>query len=252
MKAVILAGGFGTRMRPLTYLVPKCMLPIGGKPLLERTIDSLKEHGFNEFVICVAYLKKQVIDYFGDGSSLGVDISYAKSELPLGTGGQLKTSEPFIGDAFLAMNGDIVTSLNFANLIKSHARSGGFGTLALKKFEVKIPYGYVNVTSDSQITKFEEKPTLDFLANAGVYVFEPQIFDYIPSDQPSSLETQVFPILIEQGRRINGYFEDAFWADVGSMVDFERIDSELRAEQSSKLASHNNGDIERRSENQPS
>jgi NDP-sugar pyrophosphorylase family protein len=230
LKAVILAGGAGTRMRPLTYVVPKVLLPIAGKPLLERTITYLKSYGVTEFVVCVAYLKKQIIDAFGNGAELGVRIDYAEADSPLGTAGQLKTAERFISDAFVAMNGDIVTSLNIRNLRETHQRLGGVGTVALKKYEVKMPYGFITTDGHGAITKFEEKPTLSFMANAGVYVLEPQVFADIPAGRASSLETEVFPLLISSGKRMNSYFEEAEWADVGSMVDFERVNDQALGE----------------------
>ncbi len=228
MKAVILAGGAGTRMRPLTYVVPKCLLPVGGKPLLDRTIQYLRGYGFREFVVCVAYLKKQIIDAYGDGSELGVKIDYAEADLPLGTGGQLKTAEPFIDGRFLAMNGDIITNLNIQKMLASHEVNGSIGTIALKKFEVKIPYGYITTSADSSIAAFREKPTLKFNANAGIYALEPKVLDYAPPRGiRCSLETDVFPQIISCGEKLNSYFEDAYWADVGSMTDFERVNDEI-------------------------
>ncbi len=230
MKAVILAGGAGTRLRPLTYMLPKCLLPIGGKPLLERTIQYLKGVGIRDVVVCVAYLKKQVMTQMGDGSSLGVRIEYAESEVPMGTAGQLKTAEQFIDSTFLAMNGDIVTSLNLQNLIDTHNAGHKIGTISLKKFEVKVPYGYIKVNTEGTIENFEEKPTLSFMANAGVYAFERRIFNDIPEQKFSSLETDVFPKLITNGESLNSYFDDgAYWADVGSMVDFERVNDDYLA-----------------------
>lgn len=225
MKAVILAGGAGTRMRPLTYVIPKVLLPVGGKPLLEHTIRYLNSYDIDEFVVCVAYLKKQVMDAFRDGSELGVRIQYGEADRPLGTAGQLKTAEPFIDGTFLAMNGDIVTSLNIQNLVSVHKSRGGIGTVALKKFEVKVPYGNVT-TKDGSVVRFEEKPTLSYDANAGVYVLEPAIFDHIATGRSVSLETEVFPGLLASGERLNSYYEDAEWSDVGSMADFERVNDE--------------------------
>lgn len=227
MKAAILAGGIGTRLRPLTYLVPKPMLPIGGRPLLEHTIRYLKEYGIKEVVICVAYLKTHIKDYFKDGEDLGVKVHYAEADTPLGTAGQLKTAEEHISGRFLAMNGDIVSSLNLRNLVRFHERMGGIGTVALKKFEVQIPYGHVELDSGACIRKFEEKPNVSFLANAGIYVFEPSIFRCIPSNSVVSLERETFPTLIKNGEQLNGYYEDAYWADVGTISDFERADKEL-------------------------
>ena len=227
MKAVILVGGMGTRMRPLTYVVPKAMLPIGGKPLLEHMVRYLKEYGITEVIVCVAYLKTHITDYFKDGKNLGAKIRYAEAEMPLGTAGQLKTAEKYISSTFLAMNGDIITSLNLRKLIHFHDKMGGIGTIALKKFEVQIPYGHVEINTNTTIQKFAEKPTFSFLANAGIYVFEPKIFKYISPNQVVSLETETFPTLLKNGEKLNGYYEEAYWADVGTISDFERVDKEL-------------------------
>ena len=227
MKAVILAGGIGTRMRPLTYVVPKAMLPIGGKPLLEHMIRYLREYDVSEVIVCVAYLKTHIMDYFKDGEGLGVKIKYAEADVPLGTAGQLKTAEKYISDRFLAMNGDIITSLNLRRLVAFHKKMGGIGTIALKKFEVPVPYGHIELDANSNIQKFTEKPTFSFFANAGVYVFEPKIFRYIPDDRVVSLEKQTFPTLLANSERLNGYLEEAYWADIGTVTDFERVDKEL-------------------------
>jgi NDP-sugar pyrophosphorylase family protein len=231
MKAVILVGGAGTRLRPLTYVMPKCLLPVGGMPLLEWTIKYLRTHDITEFVVCVAYLKRQIISTVGDGSRLGVKIEYAEADSPMGTAGQLKTAEPFVDDTFLAMNGDIVTSLNIRNLIRTHEQRGGTATIALKNFDVKVPYGHITADADSVIRKFEEKPTLHLAANAGVYVLERSIFEAIPAATPYSLETQVFPALLSRGDRLNSYYEDAYWNDVGTMGDFEKVNDEVFAMQ---------------------
>jgi NDP-sugar pyrophosphorylase family protein len=124
------------------------------------------------------------------------------------------------------MNGDIVTSLNIGNLLSSHEKVGGIATIALKQFEVKIPYGYITV-KNKIIQRFEEKPTLSFMANAGIYVFEEKLLDHIPAGKVCSLETEIFPSLISRKELLNSYFENAYWADVGSMVDFERVNDEI-------------------------
>lgn len=214
-------------MRPLTYVVPKALLPVGGKPLIERTIQYLKSYGIREIVICVAYLKKQIITTIGDGSALGVSVKYAESEVPMGTAGQLKSAESLVSGQFIAMNGDIVTSLNIANLISTHKATSAIGTLALKRYEVKIPYGHITLNKNSTIQAFEEKPTLSFMANAGIYVMERRLLKYIPENRVSSLETEIFPTLLSHGERLNSYYENAYWADVGSMTDFERVNDEM-------------------------
>lgn len=213
-------------MRPLTYVIPKCLLPVGGKPLLERTLRYLGTYGITEFVLCVAYLKKQIIDTFGDGSTFGVKIEYAQAETPLGTAGQLRTARPFLNGTFLAMNGDIITNLNIGNLVDTHRKRGDTATIALKEFGVKIPYGHVVLSADGQVKAFEEKPTLNYMANAGVYVLEPKVIESIPVGVVCSLETETFPKLITQGEKVGSYYEEAYWADVGSMADFERVNNE--------------------------
>jgi len=225
MKAVILAGGIGTRMRPLTYLVPKPLLPIGGKPLLERTIEYLKGYGFDEVIVCVAYLKGQIMDYLNRRKGeIGVKLDFAESDAPLGTAGQLKTAEGFISDTFLAMNGDIFTSLNIKRLLDSHTPNTW--TIALKSFNFQIPYGLVDVGENSRITSFKEKPNNQYLVNAGIYIFEPRIFDYIAPNKISNLETDVFPEAIKRGEIINAFYEEAYWADIGTVSDYERINQE--------------------------
>ncbi|UCB60582.1 MAG: NDP-sugar synthase [Candidatus Bathyarchaeota archaeon] len=228
MQAVILAGGLGSRLRPLTYVIPKTMLPIGGKPLLEHTIRYLNGYGISEFIVCVAYLKNHIMNFLKDGKQLDVKIQYAEAEMPLGTGGQLKTASKYISERFLLLNGDIVTSLNIKQLIKFHEKHQGIGTIALKKYEIPVPYGHVELDEDNHtIGKFEEKPTFSFKANAGVYILEPRILDYIPSNRVVSMERETFQELLKKGEQLNGYFEDAYWADVGTLTDFERVDKEL-------------------------
>ena len=209
MKAVLLVGGPGTRLRPLTYVVPKCLLPVGGKPLLETTLRYFEDYGIREFVLCVAYLKKQIMDTFKDGAALGVKIQYAETEQPMGTAGQLKTAGDFVDGPFLAMNGDIITNLNVANLLVTHKKKGGIATIALKEFGVRIPYGHVIVDDDGTVTAFEEKPTLNYMANAGLYVLEPRLLESIPQGRVCSLETETFPSLIAKGEKFAYYYEDA-------------------------------------------
>ena len=224
MKVALLVGGVGTRLRPLTYLVPKPMLPLAGKPLLERTLDYLKGYGFHDVVLCVAYLKKQIIDYFEDGSKYGVSIEYAESEEPLGTAGQLRTAEKLLeDDDFLAMNGDIFTSLDLSRLVEFHGEKEAFLSIALKKFEVKMPYGRIITNGDEKVTDFQEKPTISFNANAGIYVCDPGIFDYFPEKDPSNLEYEVFPRVIADAKPVFGFKSEAFWGDIGKLSDYEKL-----------------------------
>lgn len=234
MKAVILAGGFGTRLHPITYVVPKIMLPIGGKPLIERTILYLKGHDITEFVFCVAYLRKQVTDYLKNRNFPGATIQCAEAEKPLGTAGQLKTAEKYVDDVFFVMNGDIVTSFNVTNLIRVHNENpeNPIATIALKKYATKLPYGHVEV-NQGKVTKFNEKPELTCMVNAGMYVFEKEIFSYIPSNKEVSLEKETFPHLLNKRRKIYSYYEEAFWEDIGNLSDYERINKSILENQMS-------------------
>jgi NDP-sugar pyrophosphorylase family protein len=201
------------------------MLPIAGKPLLEHTINYLKEYEITDIIICVAYLKKQIMAYFGDGAELGIKVRYAEANAPLGTGGQLKTAEKYIDGTFLAMNGDIFTTMNLNLLLKKHREFGGIATIALKKYETQVPHGSIELQND-RIISFVEKPRITYTANAGLYAMEPRVFDYIEPGKPVSLELETFPKIIES-ERVAGFFDDsAFWADIGTMTDFERVNDD--------------------------
>jgi len=230
LKAAVLAGGAGIRLRPLTYLYPKVMMPLGGKPLLEYTIDYLKSYGFDEVVLCVAYLRNRIREYFQDGRDFGVRISYAEADQPLGTAGQLATARKLLTETFLAMNGDILTSMNLQNMMEAHRKSGNTATISLKTFNAEVPYGCVELDNAMNLTSFREKPTLTYLANAGLYALNPSIFDHIKmSPVPVDLEREVFPEMIAAGEKVAGYREDAYWSHIGTVADLEKTDKEMSA-----------------------
>lgn len=195
---------------------------------MEHTIKYLKGYGIDEIVLCVAYLRHRIKEYFHDGKDFGIRIRYAEADQPLGTAGQLATAKDLLRERFLAMNGDIITSLNLRNLVEKHEMSRSVATIALKKFSVEVPYGYVELDSQMMLTSFREKPTLTYQANAGVYVLNSRIFDYIKMPPvATNLERDVFPAMIASGEKVTGYCEDAYWADIGVATDFERVDKEL-------------------------
>ncbi len=206
LKAAILAGGQGIRLRPLTHVYPKVMLPLGGKPLLEYTVEYLKRYGVDDIVLCVAYLRSRIEQYFGDGSDFGVRIGYAEADEPLGTAGQLSTARNLLTDTFIAMNGDIVTSLNLSDIVQTHRTSENAVTIAIRKFSSEVPHGCVELDSNMRLTSFRENPTLTYLANAGVYVMTSKVFDYVKVPPvPVDLERDVFPAMIASGEKIAGY-----------------------------------------------
>ena len=228
MKAAILAGGAGMRLRPLTYIYPKVMMPLAGKPILEYTIDYLKAYGIDELVLCVAHLRNRIKEYFGDGGDFGIRISYAEAEQPLGTAGQLATARKHFPETFIAMNGDILTSINLNSLMETHKSSGNIATISLRKFSAELPYGCVELDGKMRLTSFREKPEMTYLANAGLYVFNPRVFDYIKTQTGRvDLERDVFPKMILSGETVAGYREDSYWAHIGTVVDLETLDKEI-------------------------
>ena len=227
LKAVILAGGLGSRLRPYTYVIPKAMLPIGDKPILEHIIQNLKRNGVRKFVLATAYLGKLIEEYFGDGSDFGVEIQYARSKKPLGTGGQLKSAEPWISETFLAMNGDILIDVNVAKFVQSHRRKRGIGTIALRHYQLPSKYGVIEVDRSDRITTWVEKPQYQLLMNMGFYALEPEIFSFIKPNLTVSLETETFPYLIRTGKRLYGQVIHTEYYDVADVDDLERLERNM-------------------------
>ncbi len=176
----------------------------------------------------MAYLRSRIKEYFGDGSDFGVRIGYAEADEPLGTAGQLSTARNLLTEPFIAINGDILTSLNLSDLVQTHRTSENTVTIAIRKFSSEVPYGCVELDSDMRLTSFREKPTLTYLANAGVYVMTSKVFDYVKVPPvPVDLERDVFPAMIASGEKIAGYSTEASWSHFGTVAELERIDKEL-------------------------
>jgi mannose-1-phosphate guanylyltransferase len=216
MKAVILAGGLGTRLRPLTYSIPKSLVPIAGKPLIRRIIDGLPS-SVDTVVLAVSYMKEALEDYFRV-EPCGRKVILVNESTPMGTGGALKNVAQHIDGTFIVQNGDCVSSLDIKAMVRAHRESGGLGTLALWEVEDPSAFGVVDLERDMRITDFQEKPSLaeakSNLINAGVYVFEPEILDYIGKGQVS-IEREVFPRVIEYG--LYGHRFQGFWVDCGTL-----------------------------------
>ncbi len=225
MKAVILAGGMGSRLRPYTYVLPKAMLPVGDKPILEHVIEFLKRNRVNELVVATAFHGKQIEDYFGDGSNFGVQIQYARSRKPLGTAGQLKTAEPHISETFLAMNGDILIDVDIRKLVNFHSKMTGIGTVALRHYQVPIKYGIITLGKSDRILEWKEKPELKLTMNIGLYILEPRTFSYIKQGRIESLERDTFPSMIRKGEHLYGYLSETEYYDVADIEDLKKLDS---------------------------
>ncbi|AFK23160.1 sugar phosphate nucleotidyltransferase [Pyrococcus sp. ST04] len=220
MQAVLLAGGKGTRLLPLTIYRPKPMMPFFNKPLMEYILQSLVDIGIEEVIILVGYLKEKIFEYFGNGERFGIEIKYSNGEnIKLGTAGALKKAEHFIDDTFIVASSDILTNLNFKALLEFHKKKGGIATMALTKVEDPSHYGVAVLDKDNKILYFKEKPKREEapsnLVNAGIYVFEPDIFDLIPKGENYDFSLNLFPKMLKEGIPIYGFPFDEYWNDVG-------------------------------------
>ncbi len=224
-KAVILAGGKGTRLRPLTYAVPKPLLPINGRPMLEHIITHLKRHGITEFIITVGYLGYQIKNYFRDGSELGVKIEYAEEKEPLGTAGCLVPLKDKLNETFILHAGDNITTLDFSKFLEYHKEKGGIITVAVTEMEIPIEYGVVEFGDDMVITAFKEKPVIRKYITALIMAVEPRIFEYIPEEGFANISDHVFPKLLKAGEKIVAYPFQDFWLDVGRPDDYNKVNS---------------------------
>ena len=224
-RVVLMAGGLGTRLGPLTRNCPKPLLNVGGRPVLQTILESFIEHGFRHFYFSVNYQAKMIEEFFGDGGKWNVDIQYIHEDKKLGTAGALSLLPEKPSLPLVVMNGDILTKINFQQLLEFHADHRAIATMCVHKYDLQIPYGVVNVEKH-RLTHITEKPTQSFFINAGIYVLEPRALEFIPSstffDMPSlfdkllqlKLEAAVFPLR-------------EYWLDIGHMTDFERAQGDF-------------------------
>ena len=227
MKAVILAGGLGKRLRPLTNNKPKPMIPLGGKPILVHVINWVKKNGVKEIVLCVSYLHKTIEDYFGDGKKFGVKIEYAISSKPLATAGQLKTAEKFIDDTFVCVYGDTLLNFNLKNMIKQHKEKKSFITMSLYEYKTNIRYGVINTKNNGRISGWDEKPEIKVKVNMGCYVMEPDIFDFIPKNKPYGMD-DVIKKAISKRKKVNSILTKKRFIDIGDKETYEKTNLEYR------------------------
>ncbi len=220
MKAVIMAGGEGTRLRPLTSNQPKPMLPMANRPMMEHVVALLRQHGFTDIVVTVAFMANAVRSYFGDGSELGVRMVYATEETPLGTAGSVLNAREELDERFVVISGDVLTDIDLSAVVAFHERKGALATLALCSVENPLEFGIVITNEDDSIERFLEKPgwgqVFSDNINTGIYVLEPEIFDFIPEGRPVDFSGEVFPRVLEEGKAIFGYVAEGYWEDVGT------------------------------------
>ena len=217
MKAVILAGGKGSRLAPYTTVLPKPLMPIVDTPILEIVLRQLKSSGFDDVVLAVGHLASLIKTYFGDGSDLGIRIKYIHESSPLGTAGPLSNIEG-LTETFLVMNGDILTDLDYRKLVEHHRDGGGIMTIATYPRTVKIDFGVLE-TVDGNISKYVEKPSLDYVVSMGIYVMEPAVRDHIKHGEYMDLPDLV-RLLLASGERVQAFPFDGRWLDIGRQEDF--------------------------------
>jgi mannose-1-phosphate guanylyltransferase len=220
MKAVILAGGLGTRLQPYTFFIPKPMLPLGNKPLLEYIIEWVKNAGgIDNIVVCVSYLHRTIEDYFEDGARFGVEIEYARSERPVATAGQLKTAEKLLDEPFVCVYGDSVYEFNLRKMIREHMESKAFVSMALLAYSTKLKYGFIDMNGQDKVTAWREKPEISGLINIGCYVMEPEFLKLIPKSGSFGMDDAMRKAL-EQKKTVKGFRIDTGFIDIGDKKSY--------------------------------
>lgn len=226
MKTVILAGGKGTRLKPYSMVFPKPLMPIGDKPILEVIIQQLKSYGLDDIIITVDYLSELIINFFGNGRKFGVNISYSREDNPLGTTGCLSLIKSELKDTFLVINGDTLTNLKYLDIIKFHHDNNAMATITLKKRDVYIDFGVVEMNTLNNIKTYTEKPTIQYLVSIGVNVFEPSVLKYVPDNKRLDFPDLV-KVLIDNDEIINGFLFDGYWLDIGRNEDYEKANADI-------------------------
>ncbi|MFW6150539.1 MAG: sugar phosphate nucleotidyltransferase [Chloroflexota bacterium] len=230
MKAVILVGGEGTRLRPLTNKVPKPMLPVLNRPFLEHTLAYLRPH-VDEAVLAVGYMPGAIQDYFGVRECQGLRLSYSIEETPLGTAGAVKKSEQLLGDTFMVLNGDIFTDLELDKMVAFHRRNRAAATIALLRVDDPSAFGVLETDPEGRVHRFVEKPspgeTASHWINAGIYLLEPHVLEHVPPDTHYMFEKGLFPLLLESGQPVYGYRFARYWLDMGTPSKYLELNCDL-------------------------
>jgi mannose-1-phosphate guanylyltransferase/phosphomannomutase len=237
MKAVVMAGGEGTRLRPLTSNQPKPMVPIVGKPCMEHILELLKQHEFEEVIVTLAFLPQAIRSYFGTGESLGMDVGYSVEESPAGTAGSVKLAAGRLDDTFLVISGDALCDVDLTKLVEFHKEKGASVTIGLKSVDNPLEFGIVVTDEEGRVERFLEKPSwgqvFSDTINTGIYVLEPEVLKHIPTDRPYDFSKELFPLLLEMGRPIYGYVMEGYWQDIGNLdqyrqANFDALDEKVR------------------------
>jgi dTDP-glucose pyrophosphorylase len=223
-RVVLMVGGLGTRLRPLTDHTPKPMLKVGDKPILETIILNFKKHGFTNILLSVSYKAEVIESYFGNGSNFGVNIEYIHEEKRMGTAGALSLMRERLNEAFFVMNGDLLTNLNFENMMEYHLKNSSLATMGVREYDFQVPYGVVNVDGKN-ILSIEEKPTHHFFVSGGVYVLDNQILDLIPNNEYYDMPTLFENVIAKKMKSLSFPIRE-YWLDIGRLEEFKKANDE--------------------------
>ncbi|EKQ51126.1 MULTISPECIES: nucleotidyltransferase family protein [unclassified Clostridium] len=224
-SVLIMAGGLGTRLRPFTDNIPKPMLKVGDKPILQTIIEQFRNYGFKNILISVNYKSDIIENYFRDGSDFGVNIKYIKESKRLGTAGAIGIASNYLTKPFFVINGDILANVNFYNLLQYHVENNYKMTIGSRLYETQIPYGVLNV-DEACVTSLEEKPIINHLVNGGIYVLEPEVIKNIPKEKYFDI-TELIDMLINKKERVGSFPITDYWMDIGKVEDYYRANEEI-------------------------
>ncbi|HEX8922365.1 MAG TPA: nucleotidyltransferase family protein [Pyrinomonadaceae bacterium] len=225
LQAVIMAGGYGTRLRPLTEELPKPMLPIGDRPLMELIVSQLRQIGIKRVNVATHYLPEKIKEHFGDGQEFGIELSYVTEDRPLGTAGALSLMDA-PENPLLIINGDILTRVNFKSMLAFHKENKAALTVAVRKYDMNVPYGVIE-SEGSIVRGLVEKPLLSFLVNAGIYLLEPSAHRYIPNGEHSNM-TDLIQRLLDDGHTVTSFPILEYWLDIGNNVDYAQAQEDVK------------------------
>lgn len=231
MKTVIMAGGFGMRLRPLTSNFPKPMVYIANKPMMEHILDLLKKHNLTDIVALLYFQPEEITSYFGDGKRFGVKIEYVLATADYGTAGSVRNAKDFLNDRFLIISGDVLTDIDLSKTIKFHVEKKSLATMVLTRLENPLPYGVVITDEEGRISRFLEKPTwgevFSDTVNTGIYILEPEVLDEIPYHKEFDFSKNLFPRMLNRKERLFGYVADGYWRDVGNLVEYAHAHQDI-------------------------
>ncbi|WP_169752561.1 nucleotidyltransferase family protein [Campylobacter mucosalis] len=223
-KVILMAGGLGVRLRPLTENMPKPMLKVGGKPIIQTIIEKFAEYGYENITMCVNYKSEIIKNYFADGSKFGVNIEYILETKRMGTAGALSLLTKKPDEPFFVMNGDLLTNINYEHLHDFHLLNSSMATMCVREYDFTIPYGVVK-TENNKILSITEKPTYNFFVSAGIYMLSPEVLDFIPKDEFFDMPT-LFDMMVKNNKNVGSFEIKDYWLDIGRMEEYKRANDE--------------------------